>query len=353
MLKNILTSDIETNDSRLIRHLVLLNIFLSVSTFIFLIFIAFNYAVGHHTTAYLNFAGALVSTLLLIDLRYNKKIGRVRNAVIVEFFVFFIAFVYVNQNTSFGLIWSQLFPIVSITLLGLKKGTLLSAIYLGIIFTLAYINIGVWNHGMWDMIAFFRLVFASLTIAAMIVSMEIALEHSYQSLELLSNTDPLTSLYNRRKINEILKEEASKANRYKTPLSLILFDIDDFKKINDYYGHEIGDKVLQALAHKVQSEVRGSDSVARWGGEEFIIVTPMLDKEGALRLAEKLRVTVESMKLEPIQRFTCSFGVATLWECDNSTEHLIANADAAMYDAKSKGKNRVSDVFISNDAEMS
>ena len=343
MKANLLTSNIKSSDYRLIRHLVLLNIFLFASVVIFVIFLVFNFILGHYIIGYLNIIGAILSTLLLLDLRYNKKINRVRYAVIAELFIFFIVFIYLNQNNSFGLIWSQIFPIVAIGLFGVKKGTILSAIYLSIIFVLAYINIGVWNQGLWDLISFFRLVLASLTIAAMIISMEIALEHSYKRLEVLSSSDPLTSLYNRRKINEILKAEVSKANRYKTNLSLILFDIDDFKNINDSYGHEIGDNVLKVLSQHVQEQLRGTDSVARWGGEEFIVVAPMLSKKEAVMLAEKLRANIEAIRCDVFDGFTCSFGVATLWECDNNIEQLIKRADSAMYDAKAKGKNCVCD----------
>ena len=343
MIVDLLTSEIETSDYRLLKRLVLLNIFLHASIVIFVGFALFNYILRDYVITYLNLAGAILSTLFLFDLRYKKNIQRVRYVVVAEFFIFFITFVYFNQNSSFGLIWSQLFPIIAIGLLGVQKGTVISLIYLSIIFVLAYINIGIWNYGLWDSISFFRLVFASISISTIIVSMEIALEKSYQRLEFLSATDSLTSLYNRRKINEILKAEVNKANRYKTELSLILFDIDDFKKVNDNYGHETGDNVLKVLAKNVQKQLRDSDSIARWGGEEFIIVTPMTRKIEAVMLAEKLRASIEAIECNTISGFTCSFGVASLWECDNNIEQLINRADNAMYTAKTNGKNCVSD----------
>lgn len=279
---------------------------------------------------------------LLVDLRRNKTINRTINVVITILFIFFISFIYLNKNEQFGLVWAHFFPIFSIVLLGVRKGSIVSFIYFSIVFSLAYMGIGVWENGEWSTISFYRLLISSLVLFAIIIILEIALENSYKKLEILSSTDSLTKLYNRRKINQILEKEIYQAKRYNTKLSLILFDIDDFKKVNDTFGHESGDNVLKELSKSVNTQLRDTDSMARWGGEEFLIVVPMIEINESGMLAEKLRVTVESIECKKGFQLSCSFGVAEFDVDKDSIESLIKRADLAMYDAKEKGKNCIS-----------
>ncbi|EDP74082.1 GGDEF domain-containing protein [Hydrogenivirga sp. 128-5-R1-1] len=156
----------------------------------------------------------------------------------------------------------------------------------------------------------------------------------------LSETDRLTGLYNKGKFNEVLQREIQRAKRYKRPLSLIIFDIDHFKKINDTYGHKVGDEVLKALAKLIKKNIRKTDFAARWGGEEFVILAPETNVEGAKKLAEKLRQAVETYKFPTVGKVTISLGVAQL-EPDEKPEDFIVRADMALYKAKEGGRNRV------------
>ncbi len=156
----------------------------------------------------------------------------------------------------------------------------------------------------------------------------------------LSETDRLTGLYNKGKFNEVLQQEIQRAKRYKRPLSLIIFDIDHFKKINDTYGHKVGDEVLKELANIIKKNIRKTDFAARWGGEEFVILAPETNLEGAKKLAEKLRQAVENHKFPTVGKVTISLGVAQL-EPDEKPEDFIVRADMALYKAKEGGRNRV------------
>lgn len=166
------------------------------------------------------------------------------------------------------------------------------------------------------------------------------LELKTRAMEKLANHDFLTKTFNRRRIDEVLKLECLRTKRYETPFSIILFDIDDFKVINDTYGHNSGDKVLRVLAKNVASAIRNTDYFGRWGGEEFIIVLPQTVQTQAMELAEKLRKVVESLTFEFVERVTCSFGV-TQCQPDDAIDISIQHADLALYEAKSKGKNCV------------
>jgi diguanylate cyclase (GGDEF)-like protein len=138
----------------------------------------------------------------------------------------------------------------------------------------------------------------------------------------------------------MLRGEHARAARYGNPLSLIILDIDHFKSINDHYGHTIGDLVLIAVAQLVQDNIRASDLVARWGGEEFAVVAPDSPLSAAAGLAEKLRVVLASTSLLDDIRVTGSFGTAQLG-ADEDLESLVRRADQALYRAKASGRNRV------------
>ena len=159
-------------------------------------------------------------------------------------------------------------------------------------------------------------------------------------IEALSVTDPLTQLYNRLKLDKVIIYEIDRSHRYHNPLSIVLFDVDDFKKVNDTYGHQTGDAVLIVIADIVHSIVRDADIAGRWGGEEFMIICPDTDSDGAAKLADKLRQTIAEHRFTTVGTKTCSFGVATLQNKEDA-QGLISRADTAMYQAKNEGRNRV------------
>lgn len=156
----------------------------------------------------------------------------------------------------------------------------------------------------------------------------------------LANTDSLTEIFNRRSGWEILKFELSRASRHDRPLSIILFDIDHFKELNDQYGHLVGDRALIRVAKKVQEVTRKIDSIVRWGGEEFLIICVETSREDAYQLAERLRTEIESSPIYDNIRITASFGVAR-FQPTETLEALVKRADDNVYQAKTSGRNRV------------
>ena len=159
-------------------------------------------------------------------------------------------------------------------------------------------------------------------------------------LKKLATVDRLTGIYNRYKMDLSLDEQIEIAKRYERALSIIFFDIDFFKKVNDTYGHKVGDEVLKELVLLVSNHLRKSDIFGRWGGEEFLIILPETTKEEAFKLAEKLRKYIQLHKFNKIDKLTCSFGVTTLKEKDNS-KIVISRVDKKLYKAKQNGRNRV------------
>lgn len=160
-------------------------------------------------------------------------------------------------------------------------------------------------------------------------------------LEEKASFDFLTKLYNRRKFNSFLEYEISKANRYKEEhLSLLLVDIDYFKNVNDTHGHLVGDNVLQEVSKILTICSRDSDVVARWGGEEFVLMLPQTNIEQAFLVGEKLRATIEKHKFDDVKHITCSIGVSQFHNKE-SKDTLFKRVDTALYKAKNSGRNRV------------
>lgn len=167
---------------------------------------------------------------------------------------------------------------------------------------------------------------------------------SRAELEMLAKRDALTGLYNRHALQEQLSAELARATRYHHPLSLVMLDIDHFKRINDTYGHSAGDACLRYVARLMRSCCRGQDFAARFGGEEFVVIMPHTDVDGAVHFAERLRLEVQQSSIrygKSSFHCTVSAGVAGLTESRSQPESLIEAADKALYQAKGAGRNRV------------
>ncbi|MBN2809515.1 MAG: GGDEF domain-containing protein [Deltaproteobacteria bacterium] len=187
---------------------------------------------------------------------------------------------------------------------------------------------------------------AMLLVGGLALAAFIAYRNNARALRIearLSRQDPLTKLFNRRAIYEILDVEIARFERSRSPFSLLLTDIDYFKKFNDQYGHDCGDTVLKMLSETFKNMIRKQDKIARWGGEEFLIILPETETEGAFRLAEKLRQTIADTVFEHNGiklNITMSFGVSQyIPSADIDTS--VKAADKALFRAKKAGRNRV------------
>lgn len=178
------------------------------------------------------------------------------------------------------------------------------------------------------------------------VNKELKLQTLKNELEFLATTDSLTKLYNRRYFMEMSTKMIELAKREKQALSIIMLDIDDFKKVNDTYGHQIGDDVLIELANTLMSNQRKSDIICRFGGEEFEILLPNTSLSGAERMANNLRKEVASLVIDVPDdqklQFTISLDVSQInLKTENNLEKGLKRADEALYQAKETGKNKV------------
>jgi diguanylate cyclase (GGDEF)-like protein len=234
-----------------------------------------------------------------------------------------------------------------------RRWTILTALIL--LFIAGYVTFGIANWSAYSTLRdllvpgvfFFGAVFVWLVVT---LSLQTAVDLKRVSkLEQETITDPLMGIHNRRYLENRLEEEVARSTRYGLPLSVLLLDIDHFKKINDTYGHQTGDGVLNTLGRLIDSSIRESDIVARYGGEEILVIAPHTAVIGAGLLAERLRWLVEKAAVadadpgagRPDLYVTVSVGVASLTPEVSEVKLLLACADEALYKAKNEGRNRV------------
>ncbi|MDY0121564.1 MAG: GGDEF domain-containing protein [Sulfurimonas sp.] len=325
------------------RRVIILNSFFIIGMIAFASFATINLLLTQdYLVSLLDLALFIIFLLLYIDL--NKKKNLQRASIIGTFIiaVFMLLFVYLNHNAGFGLIWTIFVPVFGVALFGSKQGMFISFVYYLLLFSLLFYGLHHWKEPTWDLLSFLRFVFASLVLLWVLYVTESSFEKVSAILEKMTYTDALTELYNRRKIDEIMEEKCYEYERYGTPLSIAILDIDDFKEINDTHGHDIGDKVLSELSSLLKANSRKSDIIARWGGEEFMFIMQNTQKKNAIESMEKLREVIAKHSFETIGHITCSIGVCELTPDISSANKLFSCADQALYRSKNNGKNSVS-----------
>jgi len=161
-----------------------------------------------------------------------------------------------------------------------------------------------------------------------------------EQLHELCNTDPLTKAFNRRYFLEVLENEVQRSKRYGTPFALVMGDVDRFKRVNDDFGHQAGDRVLQGVVAAIQERIRSSDIFARWGGEEFVLLLANTTIESAVPLVENIRANIRALNIGEVGTVTISFGVTVFRESD-TIDTLLSRADKLLYDAKAAGRDCV------------
>lgn len=166
------------------------------------------------------------------------------------------------------------------------------------------------------------------------------LEAASHKFFIQSITDKLTQIHNRTKLDDSLESECARAKRYGLPFSIILFDVDHFKQINDIYGHNVGDGVLVRMAEVLQANVRSTDTIGRWGGEEFLVILNNTGPQQAHLVAEKIRKAIETTGFHEAGHQTASFGITGYCEGDD-TMRILSRVDLALYQAKAEGRNRI------------
>lgn len=159
--------------------------------------------------------------------------------------------------------------------------------------------------------------------------------------KVLSITDKLTGIFNRLKLDEALNDEFNRSSRFKSNFGVIIIDIDYFKKINDTFGHLVGDQVLIEFAKILETNIRKIDVLGRWGGEEFMIICPETNFQGTIKVAQSLREIISEYEFSTVNKISASFGISAYNKNDENIDKIIARADSALYKAKVNGRNRV------------
>ena len=217
---------------------------------------------------------------------------------------------------------------------------------LGLVISLSANGFKLSDQSLYTIVSNHEIVQRSLTVIAILawVYSNNTYNRHTEKLIILSNTDGLTGLFNRREFTRITETEIQRATRFDFPLTILFFDIDDFKAVNDSYGHGVGDKALRTISNITRRTLRLSDIVARYGGEEFIIAMPQSSQEESLMVAERLRKNIakENIFVRNYHfNLTVSIGLAEWQKGDETLDQLIERADAALYEAKRSGKNCV------------
>jgi diguanylate cyclase (GGDEF)-like protein len=184
------------------------------------------------------------------------------------------------------------------------------------------------------------LIIIFIVLALIMHKMLTKLDNVMHDITNISNNDHLTGLYNRRFFSEQLEQEILRTERYGSKFTLVEMDIDKFKLVNDTLGHEAGDWVLKTLSNILKENIRKSDVIARWGGEEFVLMLTNTDLEQSVFILEKLRSIIETTDFKTVGHITCSFGVAE-YRTGENFEKLLSRADQLLYMSKNNGRNRV------------
>lgn len=306
---------------------------------------------------------AMLIAMIIINQHFRCKLSFTVNMVtfLAGLFFFWLLIYGGVERTAF--VWYYTFPLFAGFMLGLKRGTIYSII-LGF-GAIVYFISDSWfpflaqypvSFKLRFIPSYFVLIFFSYLAENLRAKASDELRKANENLEqrvrertaelvsknkelaLASATDSLTGIKNRMKLDETLEYELNMANRYNNDLSMILIDLDFFKEVNDVYGHLAGDDVLRRFAKVISEHVRDTDTVGRWGGEEFLIICPSTNREKAMMIAEKLREVIASEKFPIIGSITASFGVTTHINGDNLNT-IVKRADNALYLAKNKRNN--------------
>jgi diguanylate cyclase (GGDEF)-like protein len=300
-------------------------------------------------------ASALFTASFIYFLGYYafKKFKNVKlSSAIVLYSLYLLMFylIFTGGVENTGPLWIFVVAPVSMFIHGLKRGLIDIAVFVLIICTIMFIATDLVAHAKYSIEFKLRLIYSFLTVTFLSALYEYSREQSYKhalelskKYQLLAHFDPLTQLSNRRDALHILQREQARIERNKEPLSVILCDVDHFKKINDQYGHNAGDAVLIDLAKIFTSNIREQDCIARWGGEEFLFILPQTLAENANQVAEKIQETLKNHLVEYENdkiKVTVSMGIEQL-NNNHSIDEVIKMADQYLYQAKYAGRNQI------------
>lgn len=253
------------------------------------------------------------------------------------FGILLIVFViYIHAKFNSMMLFS-LFPLIAFYVLGLRQGLVVYLSFCAIMFCIIIYGTIYWDD-LKGTETLSNLIGTAILAGLFIYIYEYTKEEAFKHIIETSRTDGLTKTWNRKMFDELLQQKIDDSIRYNRPLSLIMADIDHFKKVNDVYGHQVGDNILIEFSKLIAGNIRSVDSLSRWGGEEFMILAPNIASDNAEVLAKKLNEIIATYKFQDVERITSSFGV-TQFKFDESSDQLLKRVDDALYQAKEKGRN--------------
>ena len=352
-----------TDEEDLKHKFIFINSVISFTIVTTILMGIYRYSHQNEIVSTFDFGFALVSALLLFVLRRDKTyLERIATILLAAAFSLFLAlFLYATaQSTRIAVFF--LLVASAFYLKGAQVGkywllavmSAIGIIHFGGIAPTGYSNLDIFTVyiylvSLYIILSLYETVKMSHTRSLIELNTSLEklvnqrteeLHREKEHLKIVSATDPLTRLYNRHKMDELFENETRRTQSEGKAFSIILLDIDYFKKINDLYGHNVGDNFLKEIASVLRHSFRESDAIGRWGGEEFLVFLPRTRLDGAQKLADRLRGTVEMTTFSRVGKQSISLGVATL-EHGESMKSLIHRADKALYTAKQQGRNRV------------
>lgn len=326
-------------DYRRFRRAQLLNFFLVLMAFVLLIASAFNWlTVQFYLISIIE--AVLAASCLWAYYWFRTRLDLVVPGWIVSTITGFISITLLiytkGQLDSYSL--TIIYPLIAYPMHGTRKGSLAYGVFsLAVIGTIAY----GWTH--WYFVSPVSTLFNVLVVliigGGIIAYYEFTRNEALIRINEAAMTDPLTGIWNRTMFDQVLDREIAKSQRYHSPFSLILSDLDHFKMINDSYGHHIGDCVLKEYADIIRERKRSSDHLSRWGGEEFALILPNTRLDEAETVVMALTDAVRRHRFEHVGRITVSMGVGEFNHCTTRDEFFRA-IDQALYNAKQRGRDR-------------
>lgn len=292
-----------------------------------------------YPTAALDYLGGLASALFLRYFHQSQNLRIASYAVVAILISVMLVFVHIADGRAYSLIWITLVPPISFFLLGRRSGAVVSGTVFLYMITFVYLRLPHWEPievGLGTMLNILEVFIAHWFLFQLY---ERSRAEAIAELEHLSETDKLTGLVNRSRLDIILQDEVIRYERSARPLTLVLCDVDHFKRINDEHGHLVGDEVLKGIANFLSAQCRQADTCGRWGGEEFLIICPDTEGEEAITLVKRIQQASYSALFPKNIRVSLSFGIAVL-SPDGDADQLLRRADYALYEAKRQGRDR-------------
>ncbi len=348
-------TDIENIEHK--RRLQIITIFSYFIILFLTLFTIVDILIGRYLISVILVLLLIVSAVNVVLLRRSPNFERAGNFILIPYITFTLMIFYEGGIDGTGPVWSYFVPVFAFYLKGTREGlkyAIAHGLLINVVYLLSVAGIIPRHYGA----LYFLIFFGSLVALSSFLMIFENMRNQYaenakmasdklikanQELLLLSTRDFLTGCHNRRSINGILEQEIQRFTRYHAPLSALIADLDHFKAINDEFGHDIGDAVLKEFVRRSLTKLRITDSLGRYGGEEFLIILPDTDLSAAKVVAERVRSEVEHISVDGDTRSstgtTVSMGVGQLKK-DESPEAFIKRLDAALYRAKDLGRNR-------------